>query len=50
MDDMKDKMGTMSDKDRLKHLEMKAKDNKLDEKGKAMLERLRSGMQHNGDM
>jgi hypothetical protein len=35
MDDMKDKMPSS---DRMKELEMKAKDNNLDEKGKAELE------------
>ena len=42
--DMKDNMGSMSSSDKIKELEMKAKDNKLDEKGKAELERLRSTM------
>ena len=49
MKDMKAKMGATDKADRMKELEMRAKENRLDDKGKAELERLRSGMQHHQD-
>jgi hypothetical protein len=49
MKDMKAKMGSTDKADRMKELEMKAKENRLDDMGKAELERLRSGTQHHQD-